>query len=99
MPSSAPPYASANSASSSPTPSSAPTVSLMPTFTSSDGPPWASATRPAQFRHQFMNPPHALNTRHAGKPDIGEQNAGRAAGNLLERLLHGAVLSANLESR
>ncbi len=46
-----------------------------------------------------MNPPHALNTGHAGKPDIGEQNVWRAAGNPLERLLHGIVLAANRESR
>src|ERR1017187_262859 len=52
-----------------------------------------------QFRREFMNPANALNTGHAGKPDISEQNVGRAAANLLERVLHRAVLTANLESR
>lgn len=46
-----------------------------------------------------MNPPYAINTRHTGKPDIGQRNVWRTAGNPLKRLLHGIVLAANRESR
>jgi hypothetical protein len=46
-----------------------------------------------------MNATNALNARHAGEADVGEQNVGRIAANLRECLLHGIVLTANLEFR
>jgi hypothetical protein len=46
-----------------------------------------------------MNPPNALYARHAGKSDVGEQNVGWVAANLIECALHGIVLTANLEAR
>lgn len=52
-----------------------------------------------QFRHFLMDLPHALDARHAGKPDIREQDVGLGLPDSRKGLLHGTVLTRDLESR